>query len=117
MIFTKVLDKYMSDVKLDELNGVLRDQAFFKFMDSGRQGLVLAAEDVVDNQANWIHVHGPFGRKFRSPDDKFTVQYRQLQREAAANMIDKFITSGSTGLKDAIDQTYHMVWNLTVIDN
>jgi len=92
MLFIKIDDNPLKDVKKEKLMQFFDERVFFKFMDSGRSGLVEASREIVITYLEWLKLHGVT----RTVDQEKTII--KLQRK----MIDGFIKSGTEGLFDAI---------------
>lgn len=113
MKFESINDKRVEDLSLTDLNIFLSENAFFKFMDSGRSGLQSGAEDAIDNFSAWIMSKGPFGRgklRFKVP----MAEYFLLRNRAQAALTDGLITSGSHGIRAAISKIYLMTLDAVI---
>jgi hypothetical protein len=107
MKFVSIDEVKVEDMSLDALKKFLHENAFFKFMDSGRQGLQYGAEDAIDNFCTWIQKRGPFGRDVLRKDIPLQ-EYHVLRNAARAAMVDGLIMAGSAGVGFAISDIYLM---------
>ena len=107
MKFVSIDDVKVEDLALDTLTRFLHENAFFKFMDGGRQGLQLGAEDAIDNFSAWIQKRGPFGRGVLRKEIPLP-EYFTLRKNAQAAIVDGLITGGSAGVGSAISKIYLM---------
>ena len=105
MVFSKIHDKPLTAVTMDELNTTLFEHAFFRFMDGGREGLRGAAHDVVDNHHAWITAKNAFGSRIKI-DVRRTDAYVELTNEAVRLLVNGLIMAGSAGVRDAISKIY-----------
>lgn len=107
MRFTHINEQPIADLTLDELYAFFHEHAFFKFMDSGRAGLVMAADDMIDNFVTWIQHKGSFGRGKllkEIPHDG----YLKLRARSQIELVNGLITQGSEGIRFAVNQIYLM---------
>jgi hypothetical protein len=99
-----------------ELVTHLAENTFFKFMDSGRQGMVNAAGDAIDNFSAWIMHRGPFGRgKLRK--DIPLPEYFALRRQAQILLVDGLILGGMEGVRTAVSKIYLITLDTVIESN
>ncbi len=116
MIYVKIGDTRVEDMKLDDLKAFFHEHVFFKFMDSGRTGVTNAVPDVIDNFVQWIEARGAFGRA-KLTKRLGLERYLDLTKRASAEIVDGLIMRGSAGIKDAVNAVYLMTLDALVEEN
>lgn len=102
MLFVKIDGKYHKDMKYPELVDFLTEHTFFKFMESGRDGLMEGATDAFDNMVVFFAVQKTGTNEKKDAQTK-SAEYRQeVLLYGQKKMIDGFITRGTEGMKQGI---------------
>jgi len=101
MRFTMIDDQPIHEVAFDKFVGFFTEHLFFKFMDSGRNGMVAGYKDLVDNtffRAEQIYAdRGQAPKRFKDQ-----TLYDAIYNDGLQRVIDGFIKSGTEGMRTAI---------------
>lgn len=102
MLFVKIDGKNHKDMKYQELVNFLTEHTFFKFMSSGREGLMDGAIDAFDNMVVFFSMQKQ-SEKAKKDAQTGSAAYRQeVLLYGQKKMIDGFITRGTEGMKQGI---------------
>lgn len=102
MRFTNIDGKELQELQMSEICDFFQEHIFFKFMDSGRSGLVAGAQDLVDTclfRAEQFAVKKSGKKPARFDKREFSDE---LFRDAQRRIIDAFIKGGSPAMRVAI---------------
>lgn len=103
MRFSSIKGKKLGELTHDEMQSHFTDHIFFRFMDRGREGMISACRDAIDN-----YIDHYVERKVIKKDAISSEEYEQYVQDFTLKCMSDFITRGSIGIKEALF-SYHIV--------
>jgi hypothetical protein len=102
MRFASINGQSHSEIKYPDMVDFFTEHTFFKFMSSGREGLMDGAVDAFDNMVMFFAVQKKTKKAQQEATEGADAFRDEVLRYGQKKMIDGFITHGSRGLKQGV---------------
>jgi len=106
-LFTYIDGIPLKDMTHSALLNAMKEHVFFQFMQSGRSGFENGAADVVTNISEWYCQRGKAARGKKLNNEEFD----EIKRFLVITLVDRFMTHGVEGLKNAIFDGFTMIYD------
>ncbi len=107
-VLTKVGDRFLKDMSLEEVVRHLQEATFFMFMESGRHGIKHAAHGVLLTAWDWYDQRGFQG-------ESFGVVRNDMLTRLEMNLVNQLVRKGMDGVYEVIYQNVLAVANVAKV--